>query len=348
MQERGNRRSTRGHLPRRWLVVLGGILSAIALFPATHASPQSPQPLVQHKRSGAVQLTLHTDRQTMGFADWLRLTLVVDTPLDMAVVFPQVGNALGSFTIHSQRPPVSRTTSSRTRQWQQEYILAAERLGTLTIPPLTVTVQATNAVAVAQPQRLTTEALTITVVPSLPDDADVTAPKDIAPPVLLERPGRRLWLWGVAGGLGLLAGAWWRYRRRRPNRTGTLQPAHVLALEALQRLQSADLLSEQRIDEFYMRLSHILRCYIGWRFGLRAPALTTEELLAAAPATVDSLAIHANLLSVLLHRCDLVKFACHQPTPHDIQQDVARVKDFVLQTADTQVVIAVPLSGGSV
>ena len=217
-----------------------------ALSPATHASPQSPQPLVQHKRSGAVQLTLYTDRQTMGFADWLRLTLVVDTPLDMAVLFPHVGNALGSFTIHSQRPIVSRTTSSRTRQWQQEYILAAERLGTLTIPPLTVTVQATNAASVAQPQRLTTEALTITVVPSLPDNADVTAPKDIAPPVLLERPGRRLWLWGIAGGLGLLAGAWWRYRRRRPNSTITLQPAHVLALEALQRLQTADLLSEQR------------------------------------------------------------------------------------------------------
>jgi hypothetical protein len=283
----------------------------------------------------------------MGFADWLRLTVVVDTPLDMAVVFPHVGNALGPFAIHSQRPLVSRTISSRTRQWQQEYILAAERLGTLTIPPLTVTVQATNAVSVAPPQRLTTEALTITVVPSLPDDADVTAPKDIAPPVLLERPGRRLWLWGLAGGLGLFAGAWWRYRRRRPHSTITLQPAHVLALEALQRLQSADLLSEQRVDEFYMRLSHILRSYVGWRFGLPA-ALTTEELLAAAPATADRLAGHADLLGDLLHRCDLVKFACHQPTPHDIQQDVGRVKDFVMQTADAQVVVAVPLSGVSV
>jgi hypothetical protein len=280
-------------------------------------------------------LTLRTDRQSMGMADWLRLTLSVEAPSEMVVVFPRLGGTLGPFTVYKQQPIALLMTTSRTHQWQQEYTLTAERTGTLTIPPLTVAVQAAGAAPTATPQQLTTEALTITVTPQLPDNADVTAPKDIAPPMPLVRPGFPLWLWGAGGlgGLGLLTGAWWGYRRWCTPGAAPLQPAHVLALEALQRLQQQDLSSRQRLDEFYVRLSGILRCYVGQRFGLRALEQTSEELLAAVRATGGSMATHHGLLHTFLQHCDLVKFAQHWPSPDNIRQDVERATAFVTQTA---------------
>jgi hypothetical protein len=197
------------------------------------------------------------------------------------------------------------------------------------------------------PQQLTTEAVTISVTPILPADADVTTPKDIAPPVPLAPPGVPLWIWGAAGGgLALLTGVWWRYRQRRTTSVTRLQPAHVLALEALQRLRPEDCMVQQRHNEFYIQLSDILRHYVWWRFGLHAPEQTTDELLAAVHAARDGLAVHHELLSIFLHHCDLVKFARHQPTPDHVQQDLACATAFVTQTADARVVVAVPMQEG--
>src|SRR5262249_29900409 len=161
---------------------------------------------------------------------------------------------------------------AHTWQWVQEYLLEAEHVGVLTIPPLTVTVQASGAAPTAAPQQLTTEAVAITVAPIVPTDADVTAPTDIDTPVALLQQGVPLWVGGAAvvlGSLGLVVGIW-RYQRWRPtHRTILPQSAHVLALAALEQLWREELIAQQRVEEFYVRLSDIVRRYMVWRFGLR-------------------------------------------------------------------------------
>jgi hypothetical protein len=322
------------------------MLSALAMAAAPSPSnPTAAQPLVQRKKLGAVLLTLSTDRQTMGLADRLRLSLSVETPPEMAVIFPRVDGPLGPFTVRGQRLIDPQKTTAHTRQWLQEYILEAEHLGVLTIPPLTVTVQASGAAPTGAPQQLTTEALAITVVPLLPDDADVTAPKDIAPPVALLRPGVPLWMWGAAGvlgSLGLVVGIWCYQRRRPTHRTIPPQSAHVLALAALEQLWREELIAQQRVEEFYVRLSDIVRRYMAWRFGLRAPAQTTDELLAVVCTTEGCLAAHQDLLGAFLWHCDLVKFAQHQPNPDAMQQAWESARAFVERTADAHVVVMAP------
>jgi hypothetical protein len=324
------------------------MLSALAMAAAPSPSnPTAAQPLVQRKKLGAVLLTLSTDRQTMGLADRLRLSLSVETPPEMAVIFPRVDGPLGPFTVRGQRLIDPQKTTAHTRQWLQEYILEAEHLGVLTIPPLTVTVQASGAAPTGAPQQLTTEALAITVVPLLPDDADVTAPKDIAPPVALLRPGVPLWMWGAAGvlgSLGLVVGIWCYQRRRPTHRTIPPQSAHVLALAALEQLWREELIAQQRVDEFHVRLSDIVRRYMAWRFGLCAPTQTTDELLAIVCTSEGCLAVHQDLLGALLWRCDLVKFARHQPTPDATQQAWESARAFVERTADAHVVVMAPPS----
>jgi hypothetical protein len=154
------------------------------------------------------------------------------------------------------------------------------------------------------------------------------------------------WIWGAAGvlgGLGLLVGTWY-YQRwwQSTDQTILPQPAHVLALAALEQLWREDLISQQRLEEFYIRLSDILRDYVTWRFGLHAATRTTDELLAAAPTTVGCLAAHHDLLSTCLRHCDLVKFARYRPAPDAIRQAWESARAFVEQTADARIVLAPP------
>ena len=211
---------------------------------------------------------------------------------------------------------------SQLRQWKREYLLEVEEVGELAIPPLTITLFEEGAAEDAEPQQLTTEPFQIVVTSVLPEGADLKKPKDIAPPVELAWRGLPIWAWiAIAAALVLLVLAilWWRRaRRRRLLRGEPSQLAHLLALAALDRLQSDDLITLQRIEEFYVRVSGILRHYIEWCFGLRAPEQTTEEFLEAMLVAGGPIAAHRDLLCAFLEHCDLVKFARHQPATEDM------------------------------
>src|SRR4030095_4843522 len=146
----------------------------------------------------------------------------------------------------------------------------------------------------------------------VPTDADLSAVKDIAPPVSLLRRGVPPWVWIVAsglGGMGLLASCWWWYRRRQRAAAVPLvqRPAHMLALAALEHLQRQDLIGQERIEEFYVRVSTILRRYVELRFGLRAPEQTTEEFLVSALATGGAIVGHPNLPETFLKSSTLAQ-----------------------------------------
>ena len=139
---------------------------------------------------------------------------------------------------------------------------------------------------------------------------------------------------------------WWYWRRQRFRiAPAPPQPAHVLALQALHRLEQQNLIGQQQIDAFYVQLSAILRRYVEWRFRLRAPEQTTEEFLAATLTSGGLLTTHRDALRTFLQHCDLVKFARHEPTADDMQRTFDSAKAFVNQTADDQVVVAADAVG---
>src|SRR5438045_1176106 len=92
---------------------------------------------------------------------------------------------------------------------------------------------------------------------------------------LVPLPHSWWWLLIVAVVLAL---AYWLWKRRQPiNTTKPLpQPTpYELAIRALQRLREEN----PPVEEFYTRLSDIVRHYLEDRFYLRAPERTTEEFL---------------------------------------------------------------------
>jgi hypothetical protein len=134
------------------------------------------------------------------------------------------------------------------------------------------------------------------------------------------------------------AALWWRRRGRRaaPVRP---QPAHLLALAELDRLQQAELGDPARFETFYVRLSAILRRYLGWRFGLRALMQTTEEFVAGLSGAERTLTPYGSLLATLLASFDLVKFARHRPQRSDMEEALGRVREFIQRTGDEQVLV---------
>jgi hypothetical protein len=313
------------------------------------AQTQNPA-LVQQKSLDGVQVTLEADRQTLGVADRLRLTLSVAAPVDIMVTLPEAVDTLGPFRVQSQTPTGPVLHTPQMQQWKQDYTLEADAAGELTIPALLVTFRRQDVAEDAASQHLSTDPLTIKVISVLPDDADVTAPRDIVPPVALLRRGVPPWLWIFTAGLAGLGGAvligWYYWRRHRSGiAPAPPQPAHVLALQALQRLEQQDLIGQKQIDAFYIQLSAILRRYVEWRFRLRAPEQTTEEFLAAALMSGGLLRTHRDALHAFLQHCDLVKFARHEPTSDDMQRTFASARAFVNQTADDQVIVAADAVG---
>ena len=330
---------------------LGVLLGLLALWLAAPVASQDDAPpgKIVTQTSGPLRIELSADRAAIGLADRLQLTLTVEAPTGAEVTLPEAAKQLGAFTVRRQTPSGPTAIDPQTQRWRQVYILEADATGEQVIPPLALSFREANAAPDAAPTAVQTEPLAITVTSVLPQDADVKAPRDIAPVVELVPPVLPPWPWIVAALLGLagIAGLfwWWRRRARRPAPPPPPRPAHELALEALQGLQRDNFIEQQAIEPFYVRLSFILRQYIEWRFGLRAPEQTTEEFLAAALASGGLVAAHRQLLSSFLQQCDLVKFARHEPTRDDMQQAFDSAKAFVEQTADDEVLIAVAAGG---
>ena len=330
-----------------WVVILS-CLVGLQVLQAVAQGTGAPveESLEQHVVEGDVVVTLAADRRSMGMADQLRVTLSVTAPAEREVIFPEVFARLGPFQVSNHFTSEPEMPDPLFRQWKQEYLLEVGEVGELDIPPLTVTLsgQGTD----AEPQQLTTESYRIVVTSILPEGADLKKPKDIAPPVELAWRGLPIWAWiAIAAVLVLAVVAfllWRRARLRRLRRDDPSEPAHLLALAALDRLQSDDLIALQRVEEFYVRVSGILRYYIEWRFGLRAPEQTTEEFLDAMLVAGGPIAAYRDLLSSFLKHCDLVKFARHQPATEDMHNALQRARDFVEQTADPESVVSVAVA----
>ena len=325
-------------------VVLAGLPG-----PARAEGAGEPDPVRQETSLDAVRVTLEADRTTIPIDGHIRLTLAVEAPLHTIVTLPEIGDDLGPFVVASQSAFGPSAASSGTELWRREYLLEAESVGELIVPPLTVTYREQIELE-APAHELRTEPLAITVISVLPADVDIAAPKDIAPPVPLPRSAASWlpWLLGaLAIGLAVLAVlAWRRWRRPRPAATA-LRPAHLLALAELERLQGQLPADQPGSEEVYVRLADILRRYVVWRFGQRASAQTTEELLASADRSGGPIAARRHLIGPVLAACDLVKFARHRPGPGDLQIRLRQARDFIEQTADEQVRVAELAAGTS-
>jgi len=141
----------------------------------------------------------------------------------------------------------------------------------------------------------------------------------IKPPVVI--PSGWEWLWWTLTVLALamlsyFAWRWWQKNRRKPKTLEVTIPPHERARRKLQ--EALDYIDEPR--PFCILVSDAVRLYLEEAFSMRAPERTTEEFLDELQTSALLWLTQKQLLGDFLMRCDLVKFARHEPPVDQLQE----------------------------
>jgi hypothetical protein len=148
---------------------------------------------------------------------------------------------------------------------------------------------------------------------------------------LVPLPHGLWWLGLLLAVAAAAAVAFWLWKRRKPATPGAIRvpltPFEVAA-RALRQLREEN----PPVDEFYTRLSDIVRRYLEGQLGLRAPERTTEEFLYETSRDHALSSEHRDLLAAFLQESDLVKFARFRPGEEDKQRAWAAAERFVRET----------------
>jgi hypothetical protein len=130
-----------------------------------------------------------------------------------------------------------------------------------------------------------------------------------------------------------------RRRKRRPIEPRRQTPEQI-AQAALALLLSENLPARGLVKEFYLRLTGIVRQYVEDTTGIRAPEQTTEEFLRDIRSRAVFSPGRSVQLAEFLEAADLIKYAGQMPVEGQIDQAIARAREFVnLQPAPTAAVV---------
>lgn len=180
----------------------------------------------------------------------------------------------------------------------------------------------------------------IPVISLVPADADGI--RDLAP--IADFPVNPWpWILGILALLGLIAGLYYLWKRRRESLPQTVTHVPVPKIspieEAISRLRTlekeADLQDLAQIKPFYVELTEILRVYMSRRLRINAMESTSHELIhdlnrLSSGKRITPETVH--LSKRVLHVADLVKFADIQPAPevgHQAFRETRKILDEV-------------------
>lgn len=239
--------------------------------------------------------------------------LVVTHPLDARyeVTFPA---ELGAFELLQQSRSREDGPSRAVTTFRLQ--LAAFELGEKALPQLTFQVTTPGGVKTFLPPPPTLQ-----VRSSLPPPEGEEASaelKDLRPPTEVAVRSLRL-VWAAlavlaSGGLLWALARWLRQRRERAMPQPPPLPLHVRTLQALDALKAEGLPAQGRSQEFYFRLSEIVRRYLGERYAFEALECTSSELLESMRARATP-GLSESELRAFIHESDLVKYAKADATP---------------------------------
>lgn len=342
----GSRMAVRGKARRERVhtgVVVGACLALIVSGcddPAgsTGEDGAKVEPIVKTVERGPVKLTVSVDKNVISLAERLELTIEAEAADGVDVEMPQFGEQLDAFAIRDFRNFPAEPIEGG-RRWRQTYDLDVFVSGEYPVPELTVRFVDRRDENNVIEGEITTDAFTVTVASLLEGEFDPTQFREVKGPVELPISRTWMWVWWVAGGtVAVGIAVWcvvWFIRWLRREQPEIQIPAHEWAYDELQKLLDEQLIEKGLVNEFYFRLSMIVRVYIERRFDLMAPEWTTQEFLIETQRSEVLPFEHRSTLGGFLQACDMVKFALHRPDDTEIEQAFDGARDFVSQTAES-------------
>lgn len=115
------------------------------------------------------------------------------------------------------------------------------------------------------------------------------------------------------------------------------EPPDVTAINALIALQKEEPWRYNRVKEYYIRLTEILRIYIERKFAIAALERTTDEIVSSMRQTPCEPSVIKQLESIL-NVADLAKFAKFIPDENENAAQVEKALDFIQRSKDLAVI----------
>ena len=112
-------------------------------------------------------------------------------------------------------------------------------------------------------------------------------------------------------------------------------PAHVRAINSLDKIKAEKIWQQDRWKEFYTQLTDVLRRYINERFGVNSLEMTSGEILAIIRTKAEEDSVYDNLKQILTV-ADLVKFAKHKPFIDENDLSLMNSYFFINQTKEEE------------
>jgi len=111
-------------------------------------------------------------------------------------------------------------------------------------------------------------------------------------------------------------------------------PAHVIALNELERIRREKIWSRGQIKEFHVQVTDTIREYIDNRFGIYAMEMTSSELLETFNINNTLKDIELVKLRQMLELADAVKFAKYEALQNENDLSISNAFDFVELTKE--------------
>ncbi len=293
---------------------------------------QSGDALERTAEKGPVKLVVRVAPREPRLSDLVEMEVSVEAPADVEIKPPAFGQAVGDFLIrdYSERP--APATEKNVRRFRYQLEPAHAGLHLIRSVSVEYVDRRPNSEGDGKPALIETDPLEVNVTSELGDEVPNLANLE---PMLPPQPvTQSSWLgWLVAGGVAVVVLTWLVVRARRRRARGAVEPRRQtpeeIAHAALAALLAEDLPSRGLFKEFYLRLTGIVRQYIEGTTGIHAPEQTTEEFLRDMRSREAFSPERSLRLAEFLEAADMVKYAGQQPGEGQIEDAIARAREFV-------------------
>jgi len=269
-----------------------------------------------------------------------RFTYIIDVEKDMVqeVAFPEFeADPKGGVELVESHPIDTISREGRRLHLRKRYTMAAFEEGRISMGAAKVLYADKNII-----DTLTSNDEAILNVATFQIDSTSHAIFDIKPQMKMKFKFREIsdyLLWSLLAAV-ILAGAVYglvRWLHSRGKSIKSLftpappEPAHIVAIRALEELHNRKLWQNNLHKEYYSGLSDILRTYLAGRYDVGAMEMTTDEIAEAVRDIEMPTKASVDLMCVL-RDADLAKFAKEEPDAEQNESAYSKAYYFVEET----------------
>lgn len=278
--------------------------------------------LVSFSQSVEIETKLDSVNTVIGMP--LRLNLKATSSMilekDQKINFPQIKDTLGTGVEVLSKSKINKLVDDGKEIYTQEVLVAAYDSGVYVIPPMEF-----EFINNGEKRKIISNKLRFgvqTVAVDSTQVADIKMPYD-APLTIGEIVNEYWYILVILLAVGLIVFGIVYYLGKRKQGQGLFEkyvpkePAHIIAIRALDELKEQKLWQQGQVKEFYSELTDVVRRYLEDRFGILAMEETTPEILKDIKMFEEITTEFYRKLQLMFELADLAKFAKYTPAIDD-------------------------------